>query len=371
MRPIKTPGNKTASRRTRQENAAYCPPEGQGRDLRLDFLRIIATFAVVWLHVSAEVVVTNPGLRNVEWWYGNVADSLSRWCVPVFVMISGGLLLSQPDKPKLFEFYRHRAAKVLPPLLFWTVFYIGFRTYFQTPLDIVAVATSLVRGKPYYHLWYLYMVIGLYVFTPFLRQLVAASRPQLLNAFIVVCFLLASVEAVLTALKDTEPASFLGMFPPFVAYFVSGFAMRIRPVTVSLCAAFTSVMGCTALISLGTGFLFPVLGPKSWKVMYSYLNPFVIVMSLVIYQFVVGFRASFEVGTNNNSNGWVQNLSAITLGIYCIHPFWIAILDRWGLNAASVHPALGIPLLSLSAFALSAGSAALLSLIPYVRAAVK
>ena len=55
---------------------------------QIDLMRVIAAFAVVWLHVSANVVIYRPSVESMSWWTGNVADALSRWCVPLFVMIS-------------------------------------------------------------------------------------------------------------------------------------------------------------------------------------------------------------------------------------------------------------------------------------------
>ena len=65
------------------------------RDVRLDLLRVIAILGVIWLHVSGEVVTASPNPGDEEWWVGNVADAFSRWCVPLFVMASGALLLPQ------------------------------------------------------------------------------------------------------------------------------------------------------------------------------------------------------------------------------------------------------------------------------------
>ncbi|WP_273975049.1 acyltransferase family protein, partial [Serratia ureilytica] len=50
--------------------------------------RVIAILAVVLLHVSSRVVMWSE-LGSNDWWYANLYDSLVRWCVPVFVMISG------------------------------------------------------------------------------------------------------------------------------------------------------------------------------------------------------------------------------------------------------------------------------------------
>ncbi|WP_231687429.1 acyltransferase family protein, partial [Ralstonia pseudosolanacearum] len=54
----------------------------------IDAARVISIFAVVFLHISASVV-TEADFGSSFWWHGNFYDSMVRWCVPVFVMISG------------------------------------------------------------------------------------------------------------------------------------------------------------------------------------------------------------------------------------------------------------------------------------------
>ncbi|MFZ4557738.1 MAG: acyltransferase family protein, partial [Pseudanabaena sp.] len=61
----------------------------------VDKARIFAVIAVIVLHVSAIVVVGIKDFNDPQWWFGNIYDSMVRWCVPVFVMISGALLLSE------------------------------------------------------------------------------------------------------------------------------------------------------------------------------------------------------------------------------------------------------------------------------------
>ncbi|PKK90618.1 MAG: hypothetical protein CVV64_09685 [Candidatus Wallbacteria bacterium HGW-Wallbacteria-1] len=74
--------------------------ENSGQNLEwLDNSRIIATSAVILLHVS-QILLCNHKLGTINWWIGNFYDSLVRWCVPAFIMLSGALLLN-PDKKSL------------------------------------------------------------------------------------------------------------------------------------------------------------------------------------------------------------------------------------------------------------------------------
>ena len=83
------------------------------RNINFDFLRVIASIAVVWLHVSSTVVIKNPDVHGLTWWVGSFANAFSRWCVPLFVMVSGALLLSESSNDAVSVFYKKRAVPVV------------------------------------------------------------------------------------------------------------------------------------------------------------------------------------------------------------------------------------------------------------------
>ena len=112
----------------------------------IDTLRVLAALAVVWLHVAVGVVQDHPSAASVSWWIGNVADSMSRWCVPIFVMITGYLLLSRPGD-SLKKFYARRFSRIIIPLVFWTMFYLGL-TFLLSQPSITAAVKSIIAGTP-------------------------------------------------------------------------------------------------------------------------------------------------------------------------------------------------------------------------------
>ena len=100
------------------------------RKYYLDYLRVSATFAVMSLHIAADNWL-NAGVRSFEWQVFNFYDSLVRFGVPVFVMISGALFLN-PDKyipvKKLYTKYIFRIAAAF---VFWSFLYAA-RAYMKT-----------------------------------------------------------------------------------------------------------------------------------------------------------------------------------------------------------------------------------------------
>lgn len=116
----------------------------------LDNSRIIAIWAVIFLHVAGFFVVSEP-IGSTYWWIGSAYDAITRWCVPVFVMISGALLLDSSKQEALGVFYRKRMVRILWPLVFWSVFYlawISLKNYkMGLPTSPLALAKTLLWGK--------------------------------------------------------------------------------------------------------------------------------------------------------------------------------------------------------------------------------
>jgi surface polysaccharide O-acyltransferase-like enzyme len=134
---------------------------------------VAATFAVVVLHVAARGVV-DASYGSASWWIANLYRASTCWCVPAFIMISGALLLNPQRFQPAAVFYRKRMGRILIPLAFWTVFYLGLRASFEG-LSWPEAARDVVRAGPYGHLWFLYMIAGLYFVTPVLQPFVRST----------------------------------------------------------------------------------------------------------------------------------------------------------------------------------------------------
>jgi surface polysaccharide O-acyltransferase-like enzyme len=123
---------------------------------------------VIITHVAAGPVHRYNFSTDPQWWVGNIYDSFIHYCVPVFVMITGALLL--PQTITLKSFLQKRVKRIFIPFLFWSVVYIYFTLDdYSNDLTLFFVLKT-VTAKLLYgasdHLWYIYMIIGLYLFVP-------------------------------------------------------------------------------------------------------------------------------------------------------------------------------------------------------------
>lgn len=307
----------------------------------LDAARVWAVLAVVLLHVSASVVTLAP-LGGSAWWAGNAYDAAARWCVPVFVMVSGALLLD-PRKADdgLADFYRKRAARVLWPMAFWSLVYVLWNHRGALgALRAADVLHSVARGWPHYHLWYLYMIVCLYLFTPFLRTLVRHTQRRHLWVLVALMFVGASVNEGYRIFSGNRPGPFIQWFLPYLPYFLCGHLIHtsVRKVP----AAWpVMVLGISiAATALGCFWLSRALGLDKGLYFYGYLSLTVIPMSLSAMWM---FREMPPPGAGARA---VHRLAPLTLGAYLVHPMLLESFREHAFPPEQLAPWATVPLVS-------------------------
>lgn len=130
------------------------------RENNLDLLRIIATFVVIIDHI---------GMNDV----GYIYFIFSKWGVPLFLMLSGAFILKKKIEPIIF--YKKAFKKLGIPLIIFSIIYmiiLLIKSYHYMGFNISilnAPIVALLKGEPYYHLWYMFMLIGLYGVVPLLQ----------------------------------------------------------------------------------------------------------------------------------------------------------------------------------------------------------
>lgn len=331
------------------------PPDP--RLAQLDAARWIAALAVVLLHCAAVPVSSTEPYGTAGWVSANLYDSAVRWCVPVFVMISGALLLAPARPEGIPRFYLRRSARILLPLVFWTVFYLAWTVTLEhldgTPHEPMAWLRRLTEGRPYYHLWYLYMIVGLYLFAPFVRELYGKLSVRRRLACVMVTLAIAIVDALYRHLTGQGYGFFLAWFVPYLGYFVAG--RMIYEGSLSLPRPSWVLAASIALTALGVYAL--STSQRLNFYFYDYFSITVPFMSLAVFQLILATPALPRLVL----------LAPLTFGIYLIHPVFIDLAQRSPLYDNGIAPAWAIPFAAVVIFGLSAGSIWLMQRLPLMR----
>ena len=156
----------------------------------ISYLRVIATIAVIVLHTVGFISMDYGNVNDETWALATFINSSVRFCVPVFIMISGALLLGKYESVKLF--ITKRLNRIFIPFIFWSLIYTCW--YYKDRLlsfdiELLKVFINNLLNGSAYHLWYLYMIIGLYAFIPILRKFTVTASKRSLEYLLVVSFI--------------------------------------------------------------------------------------------------------------------------------------------------------------------------------------
>lgn len=138
----------------------------------IDDLRVLATIRVVFLYVSASTTAPFGKISSTSWMIAAIYNSFVRFCVLVFVMIKGASLL--PITYEINNFIKKKLFRFVVPLVFWGCIYILFlvlikvsQGFKSTFLETIQYVYEVIKNGIYPHFWYVYMIIGLYLFIYF------------------------------------------------------------------------------------------------------------------------------------------------------------------------------------------------------------
>jgi surface polysaccharide O-acyltransferase-like enzyme len=317
------------------------------RDYAIDTLRTIAALMVIMIHVAVEYI--NPAMKSqtydFSFWLANILDSLCRISVPLFVMISGMFLIGRNET--FSESYKKRAAKKLLPLIFWTLVYIIYQVVMCFIADVVpdpdTLVKSVILGQPYYHMWYLYMLIGLYMVTPAINLIVPKiSRKSLWIAAIL--FLVFGAAHSVYNMKLENNLIFLLWFTDYLGYFIMGYLIRDLRVRIPSFILISTYLLSALIISVLSYYTASRYGNLYF---YGFLSPFVIICSL---SFFTWFRRL------NLRENILSRISYLTFGIYLIHA-GVLTLFSFIMGAAGIqvfnNALVGIPVKFIVAFSVS------------------
>ncbi len=339
----------------------------------LDLIRVVSIFMVILIHASSPLLNGWEDLTLSNWMAGNVYTVLARACVPLLFMVSGYLLLGRQESIRLF--YINRARKVVVPLLAWSVIYLLWQngyasyTFFNA---IKAMVLSIITGPAYYHLWFLYALLPIYLFVPLLRGFVQSANEQTLWYFAWVWFVFGPLLDFVEHLLGFGLAIELGFITEYIGYFFLGYVLgRLNfPRWVTSLAVFVFVLAViyTAYATLTSSAAFGDY--NDFYLVYLRLN--IVLMSLSAF---IGLKALGEkMGAHPEtiSVKLIRGLSGASFGIYLVHAMMLSFLRRgafgFELSALSGPAVFTAPLVTTLAFFISLVIVLILQKIPYLRA---
>ena len=332
-----------------------------------DSIRLLAFFMLLCCHAAdpfyAAAAYASSGTSThpemVEWairW-----GSLVRPCVPLFVMLTG--VLSLPVKSSMESFYQKRIPRVLFPFLIWSVLYyltpwftgllgldnsIVIKLFSWAETDSQALSDGLVNVAriPYAfsfiacHMWYIYMLIGLYLYLPIFSAWVErASRRQkeiVLGLWALSTFLPYFTEYISKYAFGTCEWNSFGLFYYFAGF--NGYMLLGHYIQHYVNWSWTKTLS-VALPLLLAGFLITYNGysyimnlpdktPEQVELFWTYNTPNVAMMTLACFLLVYRIR----ITADSCLAKWLAHLTTCGFGVYMIHYYFVCVgydLGAW------------------------------------------
>lgn len=351
----------------------------------LDVVRFIAMFTVVCCHCTDPFNFypgTAPNIGEIKLW-GAIYGSVLRPCVPLFVMITGALLL--PVRGDASTFYKKRIPRVFYPFLIWSVLYnlfpwitglLGLNP--QIILDFFPYAGEEVMQQSFsvsleyilmipfnfsilaVHMWYIYLLIGLYLYLPVFSAWVekASERAKLmfLLAWGVTLLLPYYYQFVSNYLWGTCSWNSFGMlyaFAGFNGYLLLGHYLKNLEWSLKKTLAIGIPMFAVGYAVTFLGFrhitALPEYTDEMLELFFTYCSLNVVMMTIPVFMLAKKVKVNSE-----RMKKALANLTVCGFGIYMIHYFFTGpsvVLMR----AIDMPIGLQIPVAVILAFAVSWG----------------
>ena len=351
----------------------------------LDVVRFIAMFTVVCCHCTDPFNFypgTAPNIGEIKLW-GAIYGSVLRPCVPLYVMITGALLL--PVRGDASTFYKKRIPRVFYPFLIWSVLYnlfpwitglLGLNP--QIILDFFPYAGEEVMQQSFsvsleyilmipfnfsilaVHMWYIYLLIGLYLYLPVFSAWVekASERAKLmfLLAWGVTLLLPYYYQFVSNYLWGTCSWNSFGMlyaFAGFNGYLLLGHYLKNLEWSLKKTLAIGIPMFAAGYAVTFLGFrhitALPEYTDEMLELFFTYCSLNVVMMTIPVFMLAKKVKVNSE-----RMKKALANLTVCGFGIYMIHYFFTGpsvVLMR----AIDMPIGLQIPVAAILAFAVSWG----------------
>lgn len=206
---------KTSWKKTIQLTLFGKEPE-PGRLIYLDNLRVLAAVFVICVH-TVSLAATMVALDSLSFRVLEILNFGFLSCNLLFIMISGALLLPVRTE-KASVFFAKRFSKVAVPLVIYYILYVCAKEGLEWlyPDHWFSMIKRILSGAPEEapHFWLVYVILLLYMLTPFFRKILQNIPDSVLKGLMIVIFL---VNAVRTY------APYSGMIP-YISVIVDSFA---------------------------------------------------------------------------------------------------------------------------------------------------
>ena len=281
-----------------------------------DIIRILGILGVMFVHITEQTLRNAPQL-DTQWWLLNITHSFSIWAVPSFIMLSGALLLrDQTSEASSLRFYQKRLNRIGLPFLFWVAVYIPFQKWYNS-LSFAYQGKEFLYGDVSEHLYFLFVIVGLYAITPWLQFWLNQASPQQQLVLCIILFILVATSELLREFLIPWRWNALMRWVPYIGYYIAGHYIvhyALDKIVVFFVFSFVGLLTTT-----GGKYLEMIWNPDGITYFYStsYFSVAIIPLAIGIFGLIACLTKS--ISEDSKLVRISQFLAPSTLGIYLVH----------------------------------------------------
>lgn len=286
----------------------------------LDLIRIYAIMCVILLHIVMPYLEKAELFGTRIWHISNILNTFSRTGVPLFFMVSGFLLLSNPKTLDFNTFYKRRLSKIAIPFLVWNIiYYIAYGLMEGKTLSIVEFFKLMLVDGTSYHFWFVYTLIILYLFMPFMKRILDGLDQKWCWVLLVISSFKTTIVPFVQIVTPLEIYLFDNIMLGYVSYVLLGYILGRFEYTKKQRIVFYCVGALGALITCWGNFYMSD-GAKEFLFNGGYqIGHFMLAAGIFI------FFKNFKTASARTEKT-VSVLSEITFGMYLVHPLVITLV---------------------------------------------
>ncbi len=336
----------------------------------VDLIRVAAIFLVVVIHVSGQLTNAWGKIPTEQWIIADIYGGIARIAVPLFFMISGYLLL--PRSESLSVFYTKRMTRILIPLVAWSLIYLGWYcgNHTDTCTPSLIWDLLLVQGT-YYHLWFLYSLVSIYLILPVLRLMIRPDSNKRILWYLILLWLI--FQPVLTiahkfwnfSIKISAPLA-----TGFVCYVVLGYLLGEIALTRARIILSTIIWVTATMVTIVGTYLFTSHSDQFDGFFYDFVSLNVILASSTAF-LLLRWISEANIFSSSNAYALMRTFAIGAFGIYLVHILVIEVLSGWipfvHINSFMGNAIWSVPLVSMVVFILSFLIVRILQKIPILK----
>ncbi len=331
------------------------------RLVHYDLVRVIAIFAVIVVHTSGTLYRVTAPITSFNWQVSNIYSTSGKFSICIFMMVSGMLFLNPKKDITIKALYRKNILRIVSAFIFWSVAYALFGLWVKIQMNgfsdgyMHSFFIDVVNGN--YHMWFCYMIIGIYMIVPFLRLI--SGNENLMKYYLILSIIFVSIIPVLQQLPDSVsvPVTIvvtqlkLNFVLGWVGIFILGYYLSYCNIT-KKAEVIIYILGTLSLIlTIILNSLLSVRNNQNYEGLYELTNINILLTAMAVF---IYFRLHVsKVEFSERSKKFILLLSECSFGVYFVHVFIIILFQQYALAQKLFNAVIAVPVLSAGVFIFS------------------